>query len=85
MLSVWFVWEHSDGGWEAFAKGVGFKVGEGTGVCFLVGDWLGVGPFSFCFLRLCRVASCIELSVKVYYVGAGGFVSWDMSYIGGLC
>lgn len=39
----------------------------------------------FCFLRLCRVASCIELSVKVYYVGAGGFVSWDMSYIGGLC
>lgn len=37
------------------ARGVGFKVGDGSRVRFWVDDWLFVGPLSLSFARPFRV------------------------------
>lgn len=49
-----------------FCKGVGFPVGNGRRVRFLLDDWAGVGPLTLLYPRVFRVVSNKEASIYEY-------------------
>lgn len=65
---------------KAFAKGIGFFVGQGRRARFWLDNWIGLGPFCVLYPRVFRVVTNKDSFVRDCYVWRGHEVVWTLAF-----